>query len=86
MLRTCSEWNSENLVSYHNTTWRQNPEDFDLKHKRRESLKSHRLSYILPHVNFRIWWNYKYLRIINIMVFPLIIVIGLRHTNCTCFT
>jgi len=43
MLRTCSEWNSENLVSYHNTTWRQNPEDFDLKHKRRESLKSHRL-------------------------------------------
>jgi hypothetical protein len=29
------------LVSYHNTTRRYNPEDLDLKHHRREKLKSH---------------------------------------------
>jgi len=28
------------LVSYHNTTRRYNPEDLDLKHHRRESLKT----------------------------------------------
>jgi hypothetical protein len=31
---------SETSVSYRNTTRRHNPEDFDLKHHRRESLKS----------------------------------------------
>jgi len=28
------------LVSYHNITWRYNPQDLDLKHRRRESLKT----------------------------------------------
>jgi len=28
------------MVSYHNTTRRHNPEDLDLKHHRRESLKN----------------------------------------------
>jgi hypothetical protein len=31
---------SETAVSYHNITLRHNPEDFDLKHHRRENLKS----------------------------------------------
>jgi hypothetical protein len=30
---------SEMLVSYHNTTWRHNPEDLDLNLYRRENLK-----------------------------------------------
>jgi len=33
-------WHFETLLSYHNTTWRHNPEDLDLKHHRRESLKT----------------------------------------------
>jgi hypothetical protein len=31
-------WNSETLVSHHNTTWRHNPEDLDLSIHRRENL------------------------------------------------
>jgi len=34
-------WTSVTLVSYHSTTWRHNPQDFDMKHDRRESLKTH---------------------------------------------
>jgi len=32
-------WTPETLVSYHDTTWRHNPEDLDLKYHRRKSLK-----------------------------------------------
>jgi hypothetical protein len=31
---------SETVISYHNTTRRHKPEDFDLKYHRRESLKT----------------------------------------------
>jgi hypothetical protein len=34
---------SEMVVTYHNTTRRYNPEDFDLKHYRRESLKTSKM-------------------------------------------
>jgi hypothetical protein len=36
---------SKTLLSYHNTTRRHNLEDFDLKHHRLESFKTHFLSY-----------------------------------------
>jgi hypothetical protein len=35
-------WISETSVSYHNTTWRHNPEEFDLNLHCRENLKSRR--------------------------------------------
>jgi hypothetical protein len=31
------------LVPFHNTTWRHSPEDLDLKHHCRESLKTRKL-------------------------------------------
>jgi hypothetical protein len=34
---------SETSVSYHNTTWRHNPEDLEFKHKRREIPKTRSL-------------------------------------------
>jgi hypothetical protein len=33
-------WTFETLVSYRITTWRHNPEDFNLNFRRRENLKS----------------------------------------------
>jgi len=38
-----AEWPSETFVSYHKTTRRQNSEELDLKHHRRESLKNRKI-------------------------------------------
>jgi len=40
-------WTSETSVSYYNTTWRHSSEDFDLKHHRRESLKSRMMGVVV---------------------------------------
>jgi hypothetical protein len=42
-------WTSETSVSYYNTTWRHDPEDPDLNHHRRESLKTCSVSLIFTY-------------------------------------
>jgi hypothetical protein len=40
ILKMEAAWTFETMVAYHNTTRRHNPEELDLKHHRRENLKT----------------------------------------------
>jgi hypothetical protein len=52
---------SETLVSYHNTTWRHNPEDLDLKRHRRERPKTQSLRFLMVSILLGIKYFFKFI-------------------------